>query len=273
MTVIAMTQDVGCDIGAPAAIARSLGLNLTHQQQLDRRVAERMQVDVGVVQRVIAGNASLFDRWKGTGQRQLWRHMAKELLTLAAQDDELILAHWAIAVLRPIDHVICVHLCSPSRGGVPLSRISGTVSEERPACSSKVRRRDCRFTPLRPPQSGGREGPEDCDLALNMERIPVAECVEHVARLARCPQFGPTAASRAVLMDLLYAADKSCSQAGPTAESIAPLSSVRVGSHQLKLAGETSREQAIAIVEEHLRGKDNHSARSCPLSPSDLLHP
>src|SRR5262249_31150641 len=160
-------------------------------------------------------------------------------------------------------------LCSPSRGGVPLSRKSGTVSEERPAGNSKIRRGDRRYVPLRRPQSGGREGLEDCDLALNMERIPVAECVEHIARLARCPQFGPTAASRAALMDLLCAVDKSCSQAGPAAESIAPLSSVRVGSHQLKLAGETSREQAIALVEEHLRGKDNHSARSCTLSPSD----
>lgn len=273
MTVIAMTQDVGCDTGAPAAIARSLGLNLTHQQELDRRVAERMQVEVGVVQRVVAGNASLFDRWKGTGQRQLWRHMAKELLTLAAQDDELILARWAIAVLRPIDHVICVHLRSPSRGGVQVSRMSETVSEERSVCGSKVWRRDCRFTPLRRPQSAGPEGPEDCDLALNMERIPVAECVEQIARLARCPHFEPTAASRAVLADLLCAVDESCSQAGPTADRIARLSSVRVGSHQLMLAGETSREQAIAIVEEHLRGKDNHSARSCTLSPSDLLHP
>ena len=73
MTVILMTHEAGADGDAvAAAIAQCLGIELVRREHLERQIAERLRIDEGVVRRMLAGDASLLERW--TSDRGRLRH-------------------------------------------------------------------------------------------------------------------------------------------------------------------------------------------------------
>ena len=120
------------------------------------------------------------------------------------------------------------------------------------------------------------EGIECYDLVLNTERIPVDECVEQVRRVAQSPHFQPTAASHAMLANFeqedynkpLLISDLCAGRSAPVLE-------VDVGGDTIRLSQEMSSEEAIARVEQHLRGKSDRTGlaalRSAPPIQRSIL--
>jgi cytidylate kinase len=246
VTVIVMTQGVGSrGDEIAAAVAEDLGLELVDRARLALSLAERVQADKGTVHRLVQGNASLLERWK-IGKQWLWRCMAEEVVKLAVRGNVLIQESSAAALLGPIGHVIRVHVCAPVR---PRAQALMRQLADRQAnlARQRIRRRSAVDTRTRRWLFGSSlESPECCDLLLNTERLPVAQCVEQVRCLAKSAQFQPSAESRTMLADLLELTDWR--------------GEIEVGSQSIGLSGVTSNEQAIARVEEHLRGKETCNA-------------
>jgi cytidylate kinase len=247
MTVILVTQEAGSRGQEIAAgVANCLGIELVSRRRLERCIAHRMQVAEATVRRICKGKASLLERWMIDGRR-LERCMAQEVMELAARDDVLIQTGRVAPLLRLIKHVICVHVCatgasltteSPNKSGTVEPGVHQGDSARpwlrRPPCDNKCARLHL------------------YDLVINTERIPVAQCVEQVRRLAQCPQFQPTPASRAVLANLWQETQQ---RSNPN-EAPEPLArEVIVNSCRVKLTGVTDNEQAIARIEDHLRGE------------------
>ncbi len=105
------------------------------------------------------------------------------------------------------------------------------------------------------------EGIECYDLVLNTERMPVDECVEQVRRVAQSPKFQPTAASQAILANFGQEGyNNSLLISDLYARRSAPVLEVHVGSDTIRLSQGMSSEEAIARVEQHLRGRGDRAA-------------
>jgi hypothetical protein len=240
VTVIVVTQDMA-DRGDRiiADIARCLDLDLVHQEKLATCIAERMLADKQVVRRLIDGRLSFVEH-RMSGRRRLFHCLAREIIMLAAQGNVVIQGSAAADLLRPVKHVIRVHLYTPMH----------REKRERPNWETSARAYaiGLRFSVDRIRCWGHRQGRElsrDCDLALNTERISIAECVEHVRALARGPQLEPTRLSCEMLEEM-----------GRQFENSGPSGQVDVGPYTVRLYGAASDESAIATVEDHLRGKE-----------------
>jgi cytidylate kinase len=254
MTVILMTEGAGARSAEVAAgIAQSLGLELIEQQRVEQLVAERIQIDQSAVRRLIEGNASLLERWRVDGRR-LSRYIAEEIVRLAVRGKVLIQCCGAVALLRPIRHVICVHICDPVR-----ARARVTIKRPPPCesiASPEMHCADGLHTGRRKLFGSGLENPEHYHLVLNTARIPVDECVEQVRRLAESPHFQPNSISLAMLDHLLQeTGSHSLLNSDAPCGRLPEILEVDVGTCRVRLSGISSNEQAVARIEEHLRGK------------------
>lgn len=267
MTVIILTQEIGSRSNeVAAAIAEQLGLEVVQREWLEQCVATRFGINDGVVRRLIEGDASLIERLKFDAHR-LSRYLADEIVRLAARDNVVIVARGAVAQLRPINHVLRVHICASCRAVActdPLDRgnDSGTTLK-------------ARWPRVRPALLGrallgvDRESREHYDLVLNTEQTSVTECAGQIGQLAQSPEFQATAASRAMLAGLLEEAClRSEAVSGWVGNSATSLLEVDLGSHSLKLAGFVSSEQVIAHIEDHLRGRN-----ACVIAQGPSLPP
>jgi Cytidylate kinase-like family len=243
MTVILMTQEAGARGEEIAArVANCLGIELVSRQHLECCIAHRLQVAEATVQRICKGNASLLERWMIDGRRS----MAEEVMELAARGDVVVQTSRVTPLLRLVRHVICVHVCATGASWAAATLKVGMADAD-------VRQdRSARAWLRRAPGNNKSAHLHPYDLVINSERIPVDQCVEQVRWLARCPQFQPTPASRAVLACLrLQARQRSTPDAAPEP----PAREVIVNSSRVDLTGVTSNEQAIARIEDHLRGE------------------
>ena len=247
MTVILLTQEANSPGDRVAAeLAACLGLELVRQEEIEQRVAERMKVDKRSVRRLLEGNASLFETWT-IGPNRLVRYMAEEVLELAARGNIVIQSWRATNPLRAIGHVVCVHVCAARTLALP--RSSGTVTPDRRSPRGRGGLRSWLL-------AGSWDDSEHYDLALNTERIPLDECVQQVRRLAQGAHFQPTAASRAMLASLaMGACEVSRPVLGSEATGAAPALEVDVAGDTIRLPTQLSNEEAIARVEQHLRGR------------------
>ena len=117
---------------------------------------------------------------------------------------------------------------------------------------------------------GARQCPVLFDLYLDAVRQPVSECVQQVCRLALSPQFQSTASSPALLAHLL----EEIQEPPPVAASAGAKHVVEmdVGYGRIVWRGATSDQQAIARIEEHLKGTRPTSPVWDRLSPPpDML--
>jgi hypothetical protein len=271
MTVILVTQEAGSRGEEIAAgVAKCLGIELVHRRRLEQCIAQRMQVAEATVRRFFKDNTSLLERWI-IDARRFERCMAEEVVELAARGDVLIQTGRVPPLLRLIKHVICVHVCASggSRTAARLKKV-GTVDEA--AARGEVRQGNAASAWLRH-RSGGRKfaNLDHYDLVINIERIPVAQCVEQVRWLAQSPQFQPTPLSRAVLANL-WQETQQRSTPTETADPELLAREAIVNSSRVQLAGVTSNEQAIARIEDHLRGdKPSKAPRAQPLPPAGLF--
>jgi cytidylate kinase len=203
MAVIAMTREMatlGKDVAA--GLAERLGLNIVHHELVEHDIAERAGMRESEVHRFLEGEASLLERWK-VDRKRLSHYTAQEILELAVKGDVLIRGWGATYLLRSVPHVICVRICAPmpfreqvlmQRLGIKDSAVARSAIVGNDTAHNRVMQRlfgiDWMDASL-------------YALVLNTARVPVGDCVEHIARLAASPAFAETAQSRTALTDQL----------------------------------------------------------------------
>jgi cytidylate kinase len=203
MAVIAMTREMatlGKDVAA--GLAERLGLDIVHHEIVEHDIAERSGMRESEVHRFLEGEASLLERWKIDRQR-LSRYTAQEILELAAKGNVLIRGWGATYLLRAVPHVICVRICAsmPFREQVLMQRVG---IKDNAVARSAIEGNDVAH-------NRAMQGLFDIDwtdaslyaVVLNTARVPVQDCVEHIAQLAASPAFQETPQSLAALMDAL----------------------------------------------------------------------
>jgi hypothetical protein len=110
-------------------------------------------------------------------------------------------------------------------------------------------------------RSHGLSDVELYDLVINADRICVAQCVEQVRRLTLDPLFQPTVASQRLLANLMRETGRSSQPIfGLGGTRVASSLEVVVGHDTIKLRPTISSEEAIACVEQHLRGRKDYAA-------------
>lgn len=203
MAVIAMTREMatlGQDIAS--GLAERLGLVVVHHELVPRDIAGRAGMRESEVQRFLGGEASLLDRWRIDPAR-MSRYTAEEVLELAVKGNVLIRGWGATYLLRSVPHVVCVRICAPmvDRERVLMQRLG---LQDRATARREIERNDAAHNGTMQRMFGiDWTDPALYALVLNTARVPVADCVEHIVRLAQSPAFQETAESRTALSDQL----------------------------------------------------------------------
>ena len=201
MAVIAMTREMatlGRDVAA--GLAAELGLVVVHHELVAHDIAERSGMRESEVQRFLEGEASLLERWRFDRAR-MSRYTSEEIMELAAKGNVLIRGWGATYLLRKIPHVLCVRICAPmaDRERVLMDRMHIT---DPTTARREIERNDAAHNGTMQRLFGiDWTDPALYALVLNTARVPVADCVAHIVRLAQSPAFTETPASRLALRD------------------------------------------------------------------------
>jgi hypothetical protein len=157
----------------------------------------------------------------------------------------VVVESWAAAdLLRAAPHVLCVQV---SAQAPQLARTTLTLAQA-------VKRNDPSLALMRHKRRGGaRQCPVLFDLYLDAVRQPVNECVQQVCRLALSPQFQSTVSSPALLAHLLEEMQEPSPPVAPSAGA-KHIVEMDVGYGRIIWRGSASDQQAIARIEEHLKG-------------------
>ena len=203
MTVIAMPRELatrGKDVAL--GVAEALGLEVVHRELVESNIAGRMDADLGAVHKFLEGKPSLWDRWK-IDPKKLSRYTAEEMLEVAEKGNVLIRGWGAVTLLRRVPHVLSIRVCAPMeyRVKVLMDRLelaSGDVARREIVKNDNAHTRSAQRRNVSSWTSS-----TNFDLVLNTERVPIAECVEYVSKLARSDAFSETAQSKKMLSDML----------------------------------------------------------------------
>lgn len=203
MPVIAMTREMatlGKDVAA--GLAERFGLTIVHHEVVEHEIAERAGLRESEVHRFLEGEASLFERWKIDSKR-LSHYTAQEILELAVRGNVLIRGWGATYLLRSVPHVICVRICAPMpfreqvlmrRVDIKTNAVARSAIEGNDAAHNRTMQKLFGIDWM------------DASLyaiVLNTARVPVQDCVEHIARLVESAAFQETPQSRTALVDEL----------------------------------------------------------------------
>ncbi len=248
MAVIAMTREMatlGKDVAA--GLADRLGLEVVHHELVEHDIAERAGMQDSEVHRFLEGEASLFQRWKIDSKR-LSRYTAQEILELAVKGNVLIRGWGATYLLRSVPHVICVRICAPMpfREQVLMQRLG---TEDTAVARSAIAGNDAGHNRVMHKLFG--IDWLDASLyavVLNTARVPVEDCVEHIAQLAASAAFQETPQSRAALIDQLILSRVRAALELRFGATVAGLGSLdaTVSDGKVTLLGATSDERLIA---------------------------
>jgi cytidylate kinase len=206
MTVIAMTREMG-SLGkdVAAGVADQLGLEVIHHELVERDLAQRLGLEDSAVHRYLEGGASLLDRWK-IDKQKLSRYTAEEILQLAQKGDVLIRGWGATALLENVPGVLCMRVCAPmaARERVMMQRLG---LEDAGLARREIERNDAAHERvMREMFNRDWQNPTLYHLVLNTAQLPVEECVEITAQLARRPMFQVGDKGRIALADRLIEA-------------------------------------------------------------------
>lgn len=246
MAVIAMTREMatrGKDV--TAGLADRLGLTVVHHELVEHDIAERSGMRESEVHRFLEGETSLLERWR-IDRKRMSRYTAQEILELAAKGNVLIRGWGATYLLRSVPHVVCVRICAPMdyREGVLMERLG---IDDPAVARHEIERNDAAHNGTMQRMFG--VDWTDATLyaiTLNTERVPVADCVEHIVRMVQSSAFAETPQSRSALMDQLvetrvrFALDKHFGTRGTTSGIDAKCSDCRI-----TLVGATTDEHLI----------------------------
>ena len=256
--IILVTRDIGLrEPQVAASLAAGFKLDLVSEEQLGQLVAERMQINVGNLQRLVACRASLFGRWLGEHRRLAW-YTAEEISKLAKRGDVVVQSWNAVGSWHGIPGAIRVHIGQPRtrmhRAGARYScHATISVRAAEPACD---------WGP-----SASQETERGAELVRAAAMHSVASCVQQLRQLALAPA-GPSApVTRGPCLPPLDDA------AEPGMCTVRGSLLVEIGPDRMPLVGFSSSEQMIAQIEQHLHGKcaDRRSVRQqLPLPPGIL---
>lgn len=201
MTVIALTQEMGSlakDVEAKLSDALKL-------QQMSNEVVEhvagKMHVPSSLVNRMREGKAGLVERFS-MDKQSLALYTAEEVFNHAVKGNVVIRGWGSAVLLRPVKHIVCVHITRSFDKRVEwLMNSVETLNQE--FAEAEVRRSDLAHAQRMNEQFGVTWGdPVLYDMVLNTDRLSVDSCVEQIKLLATRPEFQPSDESRATLANL-----------------------------------------------------------------------
>ena len=201
MTIIAMTREMG-SLGKDVAegLARELGLKLLYHQVIDA-VSEKMHLPQNVITRFLQGKEGLIEGLR-VDKDALSLYTAEEVLDIASRGNLMIRGWGATCLLRPVSHIVCVHVCAPL--ALRTQRIMERLGIDDPELAqTEIKHNDAAHAATMLRRFGiDWQDSTQYDLILNTERVSVADCIEQIAALSKRPAFQETAASRAELLNL-----------------------------------------------------------------------
>ena len=201
MPVIAMTQEMGSlakDVSLQ--LADALGLAVMRHEAIER-VAGRAQVSTSLIGRLRDGKAGLVERLK-TDSRSVALYTAEEVFSLADAGNVVLRGWGATCLLRPVPHVVCVRITRSLKKRVEWL-MAHLDTDDAEFAEAEIRRSDHAHASRMHEQFGVTWGdPVLYDMVLNTDRVSVESCVEQIRRMANCPEFAETPASRALLADM-----------------------------------------------------------------------
>lgn len=203
MAVITMTREMGSR-GRDVAlgVAERLGLEVIHDELVEHHLAEQMNVTESQVHRFLEGGGSLWDRWR-INRSRLFRHTAVQILEIAAAGHVLIRGWGATQLLRGCAGVLRVRVCAPMRfrEDVLMARLA---IDDRELARQEIERNDAAHqSVVRKFFKDDWRKPENYDMVLNTERMPIDVCVQHLVLTAQDPVFQESGHSRAMLVNKL----------------------------------------------------------------------
>jgi cytidylate kinase len=191
MPVIAMTQEMAT-LGKDVAlgVCEALGLQQVRHEVGDV-VAGRMQVKKSLIRRIREGKASAIERW-GADEKTISIFTAEEVYDLAVRGNVLIRGWGATSWLREVRHVPCIRVCAPME--VRVRRLMERLeTDDRDLARREIEMDDAaRASRMREHFDVDWGDPTLYDLTLNTDRVPIADCVDQVAALARTAAFRET---------------------------------------------------------------------------------
>ena len=206
MAVIAMTREMatrGKDVAQ--GLAERLGLAIVHHEVVEHDVANLSGLSESEVHRFLEGQSFLMERLRIDPAR-VSRYTAHEILELAAKGNVIIRGWGASYLLRSVPHVVSVRICAPMeyREQTLMERLQ---ISNRAAARREIERNDASHSAAMQRLYGGNwRAPLHYAMVLNTARVPVDECIGHVARLVASPAFAETPRSHMHLMDQVVAA-------------------------------------------------------------------
>ena len=197
MTVIAMTREMGAagkDVAA--GLAKRLGSAVV-QHEIIEPLADKMRVRKSHVVRLIEGKAGILERLTAD-HTSMSIYTAEETVEMVGkQQHGTVIRTWgATHLLRPIQHVICVRVCSPI--DVRIKRMMERLdTPDRDFVEREIRMSDEAHTAIMRRHFGvDWQDSALYDLVLNTERVPIDECVSEIERLVEDNAFKQTEESR-----------------------------------------------------------------------------
>lgn len=206
MTVIATTRELGARGNDVAVrVAGELGLDVVHDDLIERHLAARLQIDEEVMRRYLEGEASLWERWR-IDRRRVSHFTSAQILELAHRGRVLIRGWGAPQLLRDVGHVICIRVCAPTSLRVAVVRRRLKLADDEAAQREIERSDEAQERAVRAVVDADWRDATGYALVLNTGRMSVEAAAELVLRLAREPAFAETDESRRRLADLLLVA-------------------------------------------------------------------
>ena len=267
MPVIAMTHEIATRGNEVAeGLAARLALSVIHPELVEHEIAERSGLPEKQVHRFLEGEASLWERWKPDRLR-VSQYTEQEILELATRGNILVRGWNAASLLKSIPHVVCVRVCAPMsfREEILMDRlgIKNAATARHEIQQSDTVHNDA----MQKPAGCDWKDPSLYAMVLNSARIPVAECVEQIVRLAQSPPFEETEASRAILMDELIVARIQCAmdkRFGP--KSLQNGFDVHVSGRQIILSAASTDEHMIVDALRLLHGIEGVKSVECKVA-------
>ena len=265
MTVIATTRELGTlgnDVAA--RVAAELGLDVVHDELVERQLAQRLGLGEDVLRRFIEGQSSIWERWK-IDRRRVSKFTAGEILTLAQKGNVLIRGWGATMLLGGVPHVPRIRVCAPM--ALRIQRLMERLETD----DEDLARHEIEVDDAARAARIGEHfnvtwgDPTFYDLTINTERMPVATAVDQIVALARSPAFQETPQSRQHLEDLaVQARARAALRADPRTAGIDIVCDVKAGAvtlrgivvddHEKKLTEEVvARLPGVKSVQDELR--------------------
>lgn len=202
MPLVAMTREMG-SLGKDVAaqLSERLGKQLVHHEIIGV-LADKMRLRKSHVVRFLEGKAGIWERMT-TDKTSLSIYTADETFKLIESGRVAVLRGWGAAhLLRPVPHVVCVRVCAPFQTRVArmMERLN---TDDRALVESEIRMSEEAHGAITKRHFGiDWQQPENYDLVLNTERLPIGQCVEEILALMQQPHFQETPESMRVFANL-----------------------------------------------------------------------